>query len=348
MQKFRSVQVLRGVAALAVAWGHIYQGDQGLAVPVNVSAAGVDLFFVISGFIMATVSQGRRPAAFLADRAWRIYPLWLIAMVPWLVTIEPRWQAIVASFTLWPVYPAGYFGPALGLGWTLGFEMIFYCAVALALATRAAVPVALYALCLVLGVVTNSTLFGYLGSPMALEFLAGVVIAHLPRRDFRLAPLVVATALAALFVYTLHQAPEVNAITPRLAAARVVGWGVPCALIFYSVLCMDSRFGSPRFSAAVFLGDASYALYLFHKTIAFGVHLPGMVRLVIAIAVALAVHVLLERRIMRWKRSKTERRSLGRKVGVDVLPLCSVENNVPGDKTIEPSVDRLTPREIRA
>ena len=65
--RLRSVQVLRGIAAMAVVAHHAFSGTR-------IGAAGVDLFFVISGFIMATCGRDRRPLEFLADRAWRIYP----------------------------------------------------------------------------------------------------------------------------------------------------------------------------------------------------------------------------------------------------------------------------------
>ena len=68
--KLRSVQVLRGVAASAVVIGHT-----GF---FAIGSAGVDLFFVISGFIIATVAPGRAPLAFLRDRLFRIYPVYFV------------------------------------------------------------------------------------------------------------------------------------------------------------------------------------------------------------------------------------------------------------------------------
>ena len=95
-------------------------------------AAGVDLFFVISGFIMATIvaaQPDRTPQKFLLDRFWRIYPLWWIAVVPWILWTLPDWQRLTTSITLWPIFGT-WQTPALRVGWTLSFEMLFYFAVA--------------------------------------------------------------------------------------------------------------------------------------------------------------------------------------------------------------------------
>ena len=65
--RLRSIDMVRGLAALAVVFAHV---DDRFAV----GAAGVDFFFVVSGFVMAHVSRNRTPAQFLEDRAWRIFP----------------------------------------------------------------------------------------------------------------------------------------------------------------------------------------------------------------------------------------------------------------------------------
>ena len=90
--RLRSIQVLRGIAAMAVVAHHAFDGPR-------LGAAGVDLFFVISGFIMATCTGARSPGQFLADRAWRIYPLWLIAVAPWIVMNPESFLVIVRSIS---------------------------------------------------------------------------------------------------------------------------------------------------------------------------------------------------------------------------------------------------------
>ena len=99
MQKLRSLQVLRAVAACAVVVLHAYGWQRADGTAFRLGAAGVDLFFVISGFIMATIVK-KSAGSFLFDRVWRIYPIWLIAMLPWLFINPPSWQGAIASFIL--------------------------------------------------------------------------------------------------------------------------------------------------------------------------------------------------------------------------------------------------------
>jgi hypothetical protein len=90
---------------------------------------------------------------------------------------------IVRSLTLWPVYGHNYVVPALGVGWTLSFELLFYAGFALALASRASLPLMIFGLCLVLGLTTDNLLFWFVGSPLTFEFLMGVAIARMPTRE---------------------------------------------------------------------------------------------------------------------------------------------------------------------
>ena len=199
MCKLGSVQVLRGVAASGVVVFHAT--GAGFATV----AAGVDLFFVISGFIMATIGPGKQPLRFLGDRVIRIFPLWLVAVAPWLLVLHPTLPKLLVSLTLWPIYGGQFYWPVLGVGWTLSFECLFYAAFALARYTRAAVPLALFALFLVTGVLGGGGTFGYLGSPISIEFLLGILIAKLPRMPRAAAPM----AVMGLVVLTLS--PDLSA-----------------------------------------------------------------------------------------------------------------------------------------
>ena len=157
--KLNSIQMLRAIAALLVLFYHVrgvqtrMLADAGLdasgrwAPLVDNGFAGVDLFFVISGFVMVFVTaQGARgpmaATSFLFARAVRIYPLWwlfagiftlyMLTAHAWLDLFGLGWDAIGAgeppaeylakSFALVP--QAQY--PVLNVGWTLIHEMYFY------------------------------------------------------------------------------------------------------------------------------------------------------------------------------------------------------------------------------
>lgn len=298
MQKFRSIQVLRAIAALAVVVLHAVPEPNSPLGPFGYGAFGVDLFFVISGFIMAQVAQGRTARDFLRDRLWRIYPLWWVAVLPWLFMLRRGPLFVLSSITLWPIYPGGYYSPVLLVGWTLSFELLFYAAVTLTLTSRIRTPVLVYATLLLLGLTVTSPLVHFLGSPLSLEFLMGVVVARLPRP--RLVALCMPLGLVMLSL-TSPATGDMLAIVWTDAMRRTIEWGIPAALIVWGALSAEPAFKKRAFDVPVWLGNASYSLYLFHPLAAYGVSAPWPLRLAAAIALGSAMHVLVERRIMAAK-----------------------------------------------
>ncbi len=301
MQKLRSVQVLRAAAACAVVVLHAVPDVHAPVGGAGYGAAGVDLFFVISGFIMANVSQGRTGGEFLRDRLWRIYPLWWVAVFPWLFMVPRGGTFVFSSLTLWPIYAGGYYDPVLKVGWTLSYELLFYVGMALAIATRGAVPLALYALFFLGALTTSISLLHFVGSPMALEFLMGVAIAKLPRRAAF--GLLVPVGLA-LFAMTPPEIGDIeSSLAPQWALWRTLEWGCPAALVFWGALSLESLFRHKLLDGPIALGDASYSVYLFHPLIAYGLSLAWPIRVALAIGTGWAIHLLVERRIMAVRKN---------------------------------------------
>lgn len=293
--KLRSVQVLRGIAACAVVFHHAYGVDHAQIDASRLGAAGVDLFFVISGFIMAIVAADRQPLAFLRERAWRIYPMWLVALGPWLVLRKPDLIAVVANVTLWPIYGNAFHVPELHVGWTLSFEMLFYFAFALGLATRPVVPLLGLLACAVIP--NGNAVLGFLGSPLIVEFLLGMVIAHLPRHER-------GGCIAILMGLAWFAFAPTDYFALRMGAAawlRVLYWGIPAALLVYGAVALEPHFRTKLYDLPVFLGNASYSIYLFHM----------MVRLnhswiesaVAAIVLGCVAYWILERPLLRLGKS---------------------------------------------
>ena len=187
---------------------------------------------------MATVAADNTPGRFLSDRAWRILPLWFIAVSPWLLGQHNSPDTIAASLTLWPVYHGRIILPALGLGWTLAFEFLFYFGFALALASRHLVALTLFAVFFLLGFTTGRALFVYLGNPMALEFLAGVGIARLPPSRLGLPIMLCGFVWIALGPLEAGTWMTVSA----LAIARVSYWGIGAALVVYGAVSSERLF----------------------------------------------------------------------------------------------------------
>ena len=302
--KLRSIQVLRAVAAFSVVALHSYMSSQSVvASPFRLGAAGVDLFFVISGFIITTIAPSRTPGAFLLDRAWRIYPLWFVALLPWLVQPATGWQAYVASATLWPMYDR-FTLPLLELGWTLSFELLFYLGFAVALRTGATLPILAFAASLIGGMVTDHPMFDYFGNPIIFDFLMGVAIAKLPRRSVAAPWLIgLAIALFALSPWALYNGQIAR--SADTAMVRVVWWGIPSALLLYGFVGLEQRFGSRRFDFLVYAGDASYSIYLFHAALVFVSDVHWAVEIPVVIAVSLLLRRWIEVPLLRYaKRSR--------------------------------------------
>ena len=303
--KLRSIQVLRGLAACAVVLLHaVPEGSQAIGAR-GFGAAGVDLFFVISGFIMANVAKDRSALEFLRDRLWRIYPLWWVAVLPWIFMVPRGPTAVLSSLTLWPVYAGGYYVPVLKVGWTLSFELLFYLGMTLAIARGAALPLLAYGLFLVGALATSSPLMHFAGSPMTLEFLMGVVIAGLPRRA--VLGLLVPAGIGLLALTSPAIGDVDSTLHPSWALWRAILWGCPAALVVWGALSLEPMFGRRLFDVPVAIGDASYSIYLFHPLVAFGLALPWMVRLFLAIAVGWAMHLLVERRLKKIRRPSQAR-----------------------------------------
>lgn len=289
-----AIQILRGLAALAVATQHALsdagtlQARLGRPFPELESLpwnAGVDVFFVISGLIMVHASRGLagRPRAgveFLKRRLARIVPLYWAAtslylaialLAPTLLNREylaPGY--ILASYLFVPVArPDGLVQPVYPLGWTLNFEMLFYavfaCAVGLPLRGAAA---------LVLAILAGLTAAGhwlapwpqpvaFWTDPIVLEFAAGVVLGMLRTEGVRLS----ARARGALAVLGLLAFGLVAAGSDLLSVVpRTIAFGAPAAFLVAAAAlgpAGEERGGAlERFGAV--LGNASYALYLLH------------------------------------------------------------------------------------
>lgn len=295
--KLRSVQSLRAIAALGVVVCHTQTFPAG--------AVGVDLFFVISGFVLAPTMRRSSAAKFAFDRFWRVYPLYWIFSIPWLIAAALIGQATIqrtmASVTLWPIYST-FATPYLRISWTLMFEVLFYAGMVFAIATRKGWSiVAGFAVCLVVNQLWPQPLIGHLGFPLTLEFLAGAFISRMKTNDAAgiLALLAGAIALAVAPASMFHNWDV--GMADRTALFRALFWGAPAALILYGAVSLE-RFFARALTPLVFLGDASYSIYLVHPSVHALVEMPAFY-IPAAIAFGAAVHLAIERPIISSKRS---------------------------------------------
>jgi exopolysaccharide production protein ExoZ len=286
-RRLQWIQILRGLAATSVVLHHamyysLSRSGAGDGLDGNsIFAAGVDLFFVISGFIMMMVSdpeRGResRPSAFIFSRITRIVPLyWLLTIVlaagalafPGMMrSTQVSGEAVLKSLLFIPFFQQnGSLVPVLGVGWTLNYEMGFYAVFAalLGLGMRARVP-AMALIFLVLFILgkalgTDNPFGVFLGHSITFEFVAGMALYLLHRQGLRAGPVQVAALLCfavLVFGWTVMNGP------PSLDM-RFFLWGLPAIATVVAALSLPDVKGRLG-SLLEHLGDASYSIYLSH------------------------------------------------------------------------------------
>jgi exopolysaccharide production protein ExoZ len=335
-QSLLSIQILRAFAALAVTTEHIagYEFARKYGLPDALPhfkfwSAGVDVFFVISGFVMVYASEGhferrKAPREFLLRRLARIVPLyWVTTSIILIYLLLQYGQLSEAKFSLasvaasylfipWPQLD-GYMAPVHGVGWTLNYEMFFYVLFCLALLFSRRIGVLLLSAIFAIFVTANRLWpmpipIGYWAEPIILEFVFGMLIALGLRAGIRVPPLVAGAAVA-VGILSLVASDYWPAIP------RVVAFGIPSALIVAGLVLADRL---AKWSAVdrglSFFGDASYSLYLVHPL---AITLPrrlfphfvspatspwlyaGLL-LVTAVGAAVIVHVLFERPVTKF------------------------------------------------
>ena len=324
MQTVIPIQALRALAALAVAACHYDQvrlmlSSRGAEVgPLFSLSAGVDVFFVISGFIMVFSSERLFAARggsveFLTRRLARIVPLYWVTtgLAVWLMNRPIDWHSGLGSLLFIPHRDvSGAIVPLHGVGWTLNFEMFFYSLFAVAVVWRRTIAVPGLCVALAAIVVAGSWLqpgfvpFSYWSDPIILEFAAGMLIALAYRNNARL-PTVLRAVLIPAALFAMWSTPE--HMPP--SGYRFLVWGVPAAILV-AAAALGSRETPARWIAAPvkLLGDASYALYLIHPLMGavvllgwpHGLNRYPIMAIVLTTAVitqiiAIGVHVWLER-----------------------------------------------------
>jgi exopolysaccharide production protein ExoZ len=327
----QSIQALRGAAALLVTLFHAAAHFDPTQETFRVGNAGVDIFFVISGFVMWTTTLRRQPTPeiFLRHRIIRVFPLYALftfallagwTAMPWAFPHmgAPTAEQVLLSLAFVPHFdPDGQIFPLLAQGWTLNFEMFFYLlfALGLMLPMRRRLEAAFAALLILplLGLTVSRDLLRHapvlvLLNPLLVEFLGGLTLAHWMWRGFRpSAALAWASLAAGVLALALLPAPAADANWMRL-----VFFGGPAFLIVAGAVSLEIGGRVKLGRLPLLLGASSYSLYLSHT---FTLSLVGKVwpRAVApflfapvasaaSAAVGVAVYLLLERPLLSWLR----------------------------------------------
>jgi peptidoglycan/LPS O-acetylase OafA/YrhL len=277
-----TIQYARAVAALMVVVFHLRPQLERMGHDlsgVDWLASGVDVFFVISGFIMwwTTRDADQTPSAFVRRRLLRIVPLYwavttfyvfVLFFAPHLMqtgALDP-YHAVSSYFFLPYPHPVlGDLQPLVTPGWTLNFEMFFYLVfAAMLLVARsrriAALAAVLIGLVLLGRLIQSDNRFVVTyTSTLLLEFLLGVVVAELVLRR-KLPPASLALPIAAIGFLGL---PLLSPLAEP--ATRGLVWGPPAALFIYGLVAAEAQGRVFRSGVLLFLGNASYSIYLSHQ-----------------------------------------------------------------------------------
>ena len=287
MAMISSIQLLRFVAASLIVLNHSIKEFSGSQ---TFGEFGVDIFFVISGFVISHITQGENEH-FFTRRLVRIVPLYglftlAIAAIAYVAphflrTVKWDVYHFVASLLFIPWWTESLkFSPILPMGWTLNYEiwfyLLFYVAVQISVGYREIVCslliVCVYAITSLLPLDDTATLAFYSNS-IVLEFIFGMAISVLYRSKKTVfeslpRPVVLSIAIAApvAFYYTTY--------VSNLDLPRCVYWGLPacgCVLVCLSSEGHFNQFPRRMISAVLVAGEISYPLYLIHMFLIAGI-----------------------------------------------------------------------------
>ncbi|MBY0501817.1 MAG: acyltransferase [Alphaproteobacteria bacterium] len=285
-----SVQLLRCIAAWLVVIHHYYQ-----IVPYNFNStiwnwlsvhgkSGVELFFLISGFIIYLSSKNKTILSFWKSRFCRIFPAWwfYLSIFAFLIIYFPSIWGVFHKFEIghfiksflymrgthstveFPVHSY----PLISQGWSLNLEIFFYTIFSLCLFMRNGYRILWCSIFIFffifskMGFIVNLTSIFYSNSSI-IVFVFGLLIAYFYENEITSPPLVL-VALFLIGMYGLFTFESVG--TPRY-----MSYGLPWTLIFYSVVSLEKYI--LKFSSflqwAKHLGDWSYSIYLNHALVLF-------------------------------------------------------------------------------
>jgi exopolysaccharide production protein ExoZ len=289
--QLESVQALRAIAAICIMFFHIPwfsliadQEDTSL-LPRGVIA--VDLFFVISGFIITWVSiiiRREDILSFCIKRSFRVIPAyWFWTVAIFILGGCMEVPKLASSLAFWPnaAIDAPYYGyPILPVGWSLNFEILFYTIFALSLllgkyAVHGIIsaillqvfilPLALYGhITLDPTEITSppSATISFLANPILLDFLIGIAIAYLYK--YTETQLKICHFMLILTCTILSWAFSLYNFAP---SPHPIIYGLPCGLLLLTLIIAEKLkiFTVPKW--VIYLGDLSYSIYLIHEPI---------------------------------------------------------------------------------
>ena len=270
--RLHALQYLRAFAALAVVYSHTaIQVEDYAQYLHDVGSFGVDIFFVISGFIMIFIMKpDTKPKAFMVARIRRVVPLyWFFTLLMGIILIAlPQlfkattfeWDKLLLSLAFiphWSTANPEFAWPIVAPGWSLVFEMYFYLVFALSLLVAARYRL-LFITAFIAAVFSIATTFDtgesaiaqFFSQSMVFEFIFGMLLAAVWKRRSRM------RSRTAWWLIALG----LSLLLLDVQMTRIIAYGVPALLIVTGCLYIRVE----EYPWGILLGDASYSLYLSH------------------------------------------------------------------------------------
>ena len=294
-KKILSIEILRGLAATLVVFVHVIAETQFRSVNSTLvnfyelkdfGLVGVDIFFVISGFIMVLIhgDDFLKPKAsfiFLKKRFLRIAPLyWFFTIIAsFLLIVLPEFSSRGLTFDITHFFmslsfipwnnSAGTMFPVLGVGWTLNYEMYFYLLFAVCLMFKKKNFLFILTIIFISGFtvskISDSSIpfLKMIGNPILFEFLGGVFMGYLYNKN------IVIKNYFSLLTISLTLL-SINVFFKFDSSYKFIYFGLPSLLLLYSLVSLEriSNFfetiSSKMLKVMLVIGSSSYSIYLSH------------------------------------------------------------------------------------
>ncbi|HCB1594245.1 TPA: acyltransferase family protein [Citrobacter farmeri] len=299
MGKIYTLQILRAFAALCVVVSHVWGINGKIGKPLGfdyIGGYGVDIFFVISGFIMCYTIKDvfdnprRESFVFIAKRILRIYPVYIILAIPVIIYFsslaiesgkDVSLYMIIGNLLLLPTFTQNpsyhmYFYVA----WSLCYEMMFYAVFAfIMLFTKnknSLIAIMVVLLVSMVALVNTFKLQGkmlgwvnityMIGDSLMINFALGCIafVIYRAYRNVSLKPIVSILIVAILFY--------IGIVNAQHQVLRIFKFGIPSFLIVLTMLYtkIEDHYDDKVFTKfCIYLGNASYSIYLVHLYVVF-------------------------------------------------------------------------------
>ncbi len=271
LTKLNSIQILRGVAALLVLQVHLFVFLK-LFNEIHICGAiGVDIFFVLSGFLMLkSIDRSNGISQFINARFTRIFPALFVVTIIMSILTGTGFGEFLISISQFYIFRQSYNDPIVFSAWSLLFEIFFYFILSLSFfwGQRTVLIFTLIIGFIGLFVKFKQPFLSFFFSNMHLEFVMGASLyfIKIERSKFILIISVLLMFFLMLFGkdfgYDYNGIPRMQILIGNILFPRSLVWGIPSGLFVSQMILLNNFQENVVSKIFVFIGDISYELYL--------------------------------------------------------------------------------------